>query len=393
MSELITNTTITYGQSTVISLIVLTFVQVIPSSSVVNINVNLDGTFITVNPLNSTLYEIYGYDSSNNLQIFNETIYVLPIASAISGNLIQNASTDQNQIITAYFPYNQPLSINVYSTKSCLFIPSTYLNSNIGPNVICTPESDIDYTIETTDYFNNVNILYLNIKLVQSLIFNPNNPTVSQGNLLNISVANSSGTSSTSINYIWRPTNTNYLPVNCGNYKYGSSLILNPMQSVEYVVSAYDINQNLISTGNVKINVVPKSAALLDLDILPYNLVPIILNRNQKELRAILFKDKILSRKIINFYYTTLQTAYRMEWTNKNGAPYRMNWVTLYMIKNDINTMIINFEQQWNLFKYINLYGHRSNFYFLLNTVNQIYLEFPQKILIMPLEGASDWNG
>ena len=395
MSVLISNSSIIYGQYTTINIIVLTSIVVTPSDSVVSIVVTLDGTVITVAPLNSTLYEITGLDALGDFITLNETIYVTPIASAVSGSLVQNANPDQyiENLSITQFPYNEPLTITVFGASSSTWYPSTYLNTNTGNVVTCTPLDNITYTIQTTDTFNNTNILYLTINIIPTLIFNPPNPTVYQGNLLNISVKiNLNSLNNSALNYIWRPTNTNYLPVECGNYKYGSSLTLNPMQTVEYVVSAYN-NNVLICSDNVKINVIIKSAAILDLDILPNKLVNIILSRNKIELTKELVKDKILSKKIINFYYTTLQTAYRMEWTDKNGAPIRMNWLTFYEVQNDINVMIINFEQQWKLFKYINAYGPRSNFYFLLNTVNQIYLEFPQKIGIYPLQGASDWTG
>jgi hypothetical protein len=397
MSSLITNSSIIYGSSKIISVIILTSVSVLPSDSVVSIETTLNGTLITVAPLQSTLYEISGYDAFGNLQNFNETIYVTPVATAVAGSLVQNANPDQyieNQSITL-FPYNSPITMTVSGASTVLWYPSIYLNTTSGSVVICTPLDNITYTIQTTDTFNNTNILYMTINIIPTLSFNPPNPNVYQGNLFKINVSIISNLyNNNSVNYVWRPTNTNYLPVECGNYKYGMSLTLNPMQTVTYVVSAYNnSNNSLICTGTVKITIIIKSPALLDLDILPYNLVPLILSRNKRELTKELVKDKVLSKKIISFYYNTLQTAYRMEWTDKNGAPYRMNWTTFYDVQNEINIMLINFEQQWRLFKYINAFGNRSNFYFLLNTVNQIYLEFPQKIGIYPLEGASDWIG
>jgi hypothetical protein len=124
---------------------------------------------------------------------------------------------------------------------------------------------------------------------------------------------------------------------------------------------------------------------IIDIDILPYEYYNLIISRNRKELTKELIKNKVLSQKIIKFYYNTLITAYRMEWTNKNGIQTTVNWTTLYQITNKSNVMILTFEQQWRFFQYINYNQRRndqtlSNFAFLLNIVNSIYLEHPQKI-------------
>ena len=62
--------------------------------------------------------------------------------------------------------------------------------------------------------------------------------------------------------------------------------------------------------------------------------------RNEKELTKQLIMNKKLSKKIINFYYTTLQTSYKMEFTNKNGIAVKIPWYTYYQEVNIINEMI-----------------------------------------------------
>ena len=74
-----------------------------------------------------------------------------------------------------------------------------------------------------------------------------------------------------------------------------------------------------------------------------------------------------------------------MEWNDKNGISYKVNWYTLYQDINKSDAMIITFNQQWEFFKYINMNQRiknhvKSNFAFLINCINQIYLEYPQKI-------------
>ena len=73
-----------------------------------------------------------------------------------------------------------------------------------------------------------------------------------------------------------------------------------------------------------------------------------------------------------------------MEFTVKNGISFKVPWQTVYQIVNESNGMILSFKQQWKFFGYINS-NAQSNFKFLLNTLNEIYLSKPQKIYITPI--------
>ena len=179
------------------------------------------------------------------------------------------------------------------------------------------------------------------------------------------------------------------MPNNCIDYKNGSQITLHPYNSIEYKVTAINNNNNILTEGYINIIVIPKPSNIIDIGIIPYSLYDMVINRNKSLLQEELIKNKKLSEKIINFYYTTLQTAYRMEWTNKNGISCKINWVTYYQIENKSNEMILSFEQQWRFFQYINYLNRSnigSNFGYLLNIVNSIYLENGQKIPIYPIE-------
>ena len=122
---------------------------------------------------------------------------------------------------------------------------------------------------------------------------------------------------------------------------------------------------------------------MIDNEVLPQKLYELIILRNSKVLKEELLKDLPLSKRIIKFYYTTLQTAYRLEWTNKNGSGFTVKWITVYQINNEASSMILNFTQLWKFFQYINQNQTRaqvtkSNFAFLLNNINQLFLENPQ---------------
>jgi len=206
-----------------------------------------------------------------------------------------------------------------------------------------------------------------------------------EGNKIEISAVQIGSTTST-LNYVWIPTTSKYLPPDQANIKYGQNITIISYKSLEFIVDGF-INNELVATNNIKINVIPKPSSVIDVDILPISLYTAIMSRNSKKLKELLIKDPILSKKIINFYYTTLQTAYRLEWTNKNGGNTLINWYSVYQQMNDTGPMILTFYQQWNFFQFIQLNQTRnhitkSNFAFLLNNVNQIYLEKPEKIYI-----------
>lgn len=380
MSILITNSNISYGQSATIILQDLTNIVVSPMDSVASIVYNVNGIVITVLPTISTLYNIYGVDALSNIVEFNETIYVLPI--------VLSQTTNNSTVV----PYGNPVTLIAYAGSSYLWYPETYLNTTSGSTVVCTPLNEITYTVQVTDPYDNINITYITISIMKELQFTPSNPTVYQSNLLKVSVNDAKDTSSnvdnSLITYTWTPTTSKYLPEYCANIKYGSYITLHPEKNLEFIVDAYDSNNTLLISSPIKIVVIEKPMNILDFDILPYRLSPYILERNLIKLREELIKDVVLSQKIINFYYTTLQTAYRMEWTNKNGMPFKIKWLNNYQIYNDAIEMVISFKQQWNFFKYINNNQTRqnytkSNFAFLLNTVNAIYLEHPQQIYLI----------
>ena len=378
MSILATNTSINVGDTTTIIVSNLDNVIFFENNSIQDVQVTSNGTYTaTVNPTTSTIYYVSGYNAIQTLIILNVTVYV--------------KVTTTNPNVTTNF--NTPISLSVIGSESYTWNPTTFLNNNNLSTVICTPLENISYVVTGTDKFSTLTRLQITVNVNTGLIFVPNNPTVYDGNLLILNVNynnidNINNTNKDSIEYSWKSNLFNYLPPNCVNYLYGNSIRLHPYKNVTYTVNAYD-NGTLLTTDKITVTVILKPSNIIDIDILPYKLANLIINRETKELKEIMFKDKILSKKIIDFYYTTLQTAYRMEWTNKNGISYKIPWLTLYQINNEANEMILNFTQQWNFFAYINNNKRgnfiASNFAYLLNIVNEIYLEYVQKIYITPI--------
>lgn len=348
MSLSVSNTSINYTETSIITVTGLTNVTITPYIYIIDITVLGDTTSITVQPEVSTLYFI------NN--ILNTTIYV-----KVTSEKVINID------------YNQNVTLNAYGSVSYTWYPSKYLNITNSSSVICTPLENIIYTITGLDSFNTITKTYLAVNVNSNLIINPLNPSVYSGNLLILHVNYNNATS-----YTWQEQ-----PVGkCMTTIHGELLELHPYNNKEYSVTAYN-NNNILTNGNIKINVILKPSNIIDIDILPYQWYKLILSKNRNALLNLVRKNKILSHKIIYFYYIILLTAYRMEWTNKNGNSYKINWITLYQIVNKSDGMILNFEQLWRFFQYIRT--PNSHFYYLLNIVNEVYLEHVQKIAIYPL--------
>lgn len=371
MSVSVTTPAINYGDQSQILAAGYDTITVSPSDSVISIEQSGYDYIVTVNPLVSTLYLIDGFDVLGNALNLSGTVYV--------NTTVINSTVNTD--------YNTSINLEAYGSTKYLWYPSTYLTSNNSSIVECTPLANITYTILGTDNFGVQSTTYLTVDVNTFLTFNPPKPEVFDGNILNISVSYNNPNfpiNPNLINYKW----TSYLfigfPQQCIYSKDGEAILLHPYNTTSYTVSAY-YNNSIISSAVIDVVVIPKPSSIIDIDIIPYKLKDAVLKKNKEELIILLKKNKELSRKIIDFYYTTLQSAYRMEWTNKNGIPFKVKWLTLYQTKNKSNEMILSFEQQWRLFQYINNLLYNSNFKYLLNTVNEIYLEKPQKILVVPL--------
>jgi len=212
--------------------------------------------------------------------------------------------------------------------------------------------------------------------------FNPLIPTVYEGNIIIINIVNPNPT----LIYEWKPYNRIFLDDSYVQ-NYGTTFRLIPYKTQTFIVNGVDSNNNLIAYSQITIKTIEKPNYLLDIDLLPNEYYDIIINRNTKELRRKLIENKVLSQKIIRFYYNQILNAYRFEWTNKNGMQYKMPWLTYIQAVNETNEVIISFQNQWKLFQYIHMNQPRngytkSNFAYLINIVNSIYLEHPQKIYI-----------
>jgi hypothetical protein len=367
-----------------------------PIDNTLKINkINNDYSIVTISPITTTQYTIYGQDYNNNIVSYNK---IIQVNFAIFYNNNYYYTNSENPIkINAY--YNNPIILNLFGAISYSWNPSISLNLSkfkfLNDTAVIIPINNLSYTITGTDNYSNTSIISFSINISYNFSFSPPNPTVFEGNKIEVSIVEldndnnqvSLDNHSTNINYVWTPTTSKYLPPDQAGIKYGSNITVILYKSIEYIVNAF-IGNELVGTNNVRINIIEKPSNVIDTDILPASLYMSIKERNSKELKKLLLKDRILSDKLINFYYTSLQTAYRLEWTNKNGGIVIANWYSIYQQMNETSPMVLTFEQQWKFFKYIQLNQTRnritpSNFAFLLNNLNQLYLEKPEKVYLI----------
>ena len=218
--------------------------------------------------------------------------------------------------------------------------------------------------------------------VIATITFDPKIPVVYQGNIIIITIIKPDAT----LTYEWKPYNRIFLD-DAYVQNYGTTFRLIPYKTQTFIVNGINSKGDILAFSKITIQAIEKPSYLLDNDLLPNEYYDIIINRDTKELRKKLIENKILSQKIIKFYYNQILTAYRFQWNNKNGIQYKMPWLTYIQVNNDSNEVVISFSEQWRLFQYIHTNQQRngftrSNFAYLINIVNSIYLEHPQKIYI-----------
>jgi hypothetical protein len=214
------------------------------------------------------------------------------------------------------------------------------------------------------------------------ITFEPKIPVVYQGNIIIITITKPDST----LTYEWKPYNRIFLD-DTYVQNYGTTFRVIPDKTQTFMVNGINSNGAVAAFSQITIKVIEKPSYLLDNDLLPFEYYDIIINRDTKELKKKLIENTILSQKIIKFYYNQILTAYRYQWNNRNGTKYKMPWLTYIQVNNDSNEVVISFTEQWKLFQYIHTNQQRngytkSNFAYLINIVNSIYLEKPQKIYI-----------
>ncbi len=376
MSTLIAeNPSINFGDTTTVIAENLTNIVWAGSTSIISIEdiPSNNSSIATVIPTQTTIYYVSGTDLATTYPVdLNVTVYVNPIINASSTSVIQGSTTTLSaQGGTEY-------------TWIGLGLTSKTTTNYSGTTITPTLYEPTNFTVYTTDAYNTKLSASIVINISEQLFYYPSELSVYTGNRLFIQVTNPG-------DFVlhWKPLKTVY--INPYPKEVGTSIILHPYQSETYLLEAYDSSGSLQIVEKLNIKVVDKPMNILDIDLLPYEWVQTILQRDKKSLRNLAIKNTGLSKKIIFFYFSVLQTASRTFWKGGSGCSFPMNYLTFYQIQQENNEMIITFTQQWKFFKYIQQNQIRpspSYFVFLINTLFEIYLEHPQKIYITPILGA-----
>jgi hypothetical protein len=168
--------------------------------------------------------------------------------------------------------------------------------------------------------------------------------------------------------YKWVAINrSEYLPDSCYPEFTTDIMRFIPERDYEYEVTAYDGLGNE-SIGYVKIQVIPKPIDVLQNDLIPMTLYEDVIHRRKNVVIEKLKRDTNLLSQLTQFYNIQLQTAYKLEFQAKEGRGYRVPWISKYQITNQTNHMLISFEQQYQLLRYL-LNTPNCNLNFLMNII------------------------
>ena len=334
---------------------------------------------------NETDMEMYEY---NNHEFYKIKLVLYPKKTT---KYIVEGINDKFEFISLDFIINvkMSLSTNELNLKKN---DSGFIEINTNDNLLYYPNKNIEkitknlykvnplvntkYTITNIDDFNQISTEELIVKVDNDIVFNPEEPKVLSGNILTID-AKLDYEEKSFYEFKWRSTHSIRLPEEFSGIKYGDSITIHPYFSIAYIVEAITKDNNVLTSKRIDIKVIPKPVDILDNDIIPEILYTSVINRNSIKVKELLLENRGLLYKIINFYYRTITNAYRTEMTNKNGSQIKVPWIAKYNIDNEINDMIVTFEQQWGLYMYINRYKTNymnliSNFGFLLKNVNEL---------------------
>ena len=364
MSVTATPAIINLGQSTKITCFGLTEVTITPVDYVVNVRYDKYKNFIaTVRPIENTLFLLNGNTIANENITLNIEVFVGKGPHEEPGPdtaIVCNLTNKRTPYIPPRFPKPSPPFV----------LPPDY-TTTIIPTFTGTISSE--YVPEEHKEFSSevekaLNLLYD----YNPITFSPKTPTVYEGDTIEVII----NETIPDVVYIWSIYTEQFIQHCKKTVFYGTSLKVTPAKSMLYIVNGV-LNHTLIYE-NVQINieVIPKPANIVDMDVIPIEYYQLILDRNFRELREKLLQNMPMVQKIMDFYLQ-ISTAYRFEFSNKKGSAYKMKWATIQQYNNSLSTTVLPFYQQWELYRYINMNQQRngstvSNMAFLINVANSI---------------------
>ena len=166
----------------------------------------------------TTNYSVTGISSENCVTTLNKSILVnpLPLLSINNGNFI--------------ICEDSSISLIAGGAQDYLWSPSIALNINTGSSVIASPTVSTVYTVTGTDLNGCSDVLttQVNVNPKPIITLSPNSADICQGASIEIDAFGAN-------NYTWNPMSGLIITSS-------SSVIANPNNSINYIVTGTDIN-------------------------------------------------------------------------------------------------------------------------------------------------------
>lgn len=313
----------------------------------------------TANSGAATLTVIQNITILKELEIQIQILSSMPYEMVEEGNL-----TVSPNVVTLFYGNsiqftaiaNDVVSYEWYDDKGRSY-PSTQ-------TIIYTPDSDVGYVYISCKVTNSVGATQTRTVIIQvlpNIILSKTDVKVYYTDEVYVKAIGGNS-------YQWVAINrSEYLPNSCYPTFDTDIMRFIPERDYEYQVTAYDGLGNE-SIGYVKISVIPKPMEVLQNDLIPMSLYEDVLHRRKNVIIEKLKRDTNLLSQLTQFYNVQLQTAYKMEFQAKQGRGYRVPWISKYQITNQTNQMLVSFEQQYQLLRYL-LNAPNCNLSFLINII------------------------
>ncbi len=186
---------------------------------------------------------------------------------------------------------------------------------------------------------------------MSTLIFTPSNPFTYYPDPISIKVSGA-------VSYIWSPIESEFTPNGCNPTSNTDTLNFIPQKNIQYKVTGTDSFGNEI-IEYIDILVKNRPMKILDRELIPVVLYNYVINRNEKKIIEILNKNIILRRNLTQFFKIQLPSQYSYAFQGKIGRGFRIPWYSILEEKNQNGSIIISFEEQWKLYKYLILNSNK----------------------------------
>jgi hypothetical protein len=300
-----------------------------------------------------------------NITILKELVIQIQILSSMPFEMVEEGNlTVTPNVVTLFYGNSIQLTAIADDVVSYEWFDDKGRSYPSTQSIIYTPDSDIGYVYISCKVTNSVGATQTRTVIIQilpNIIVSKKDITVYYTDEVYVKAIGGNS-------YKWVAINrSEYLPDSCYPTFDTDIMRFIPERDYEYQVTAYDGLGNE-SIGYVKITVIPKPMEVLQNDLIPLSLYEDVIYRRKNIIIEKLKRDTNLLSQLTQFYNVQLQSAYKMEFQSKQGRGYRVPWISKYQITNQTNQMLISFEQQYQLLRYL-LNAPNCNLSFLINII------------------------